>query len=284
MILIADSGSSKTDWILLDHRLSRSAEFITKGLNPNVITGETIEHEISVSAEIKDARHKVKKLFFYGAGCSNANNIALIETILRKLFPAAVVHVKSDLYAAAYATCGSKTGIVCILGTGSNSCFYDGLKLDGANYNLGYLLGDEGSGYSFGRRLLRDYFYGILPVELKEKFAAQFPISREELIKHIYHEPFPNQYVASFTPFIKENISHPYCSYLVNFGFDEFLKIFVTTLTNYKLWPAHFVGSVAANFKDQLIEGCKNNGISVGTILQSPIEALVQYHISTEAH
>ena len=282
MILIADSGSTKTDWIVLNDQPEIEHQFTTKGLNPNVISFDAIFNLLITSPEIEKLIPQVNKLFFYGSGCGSEKNSKSMHATLKSVFTKSIIEVKSDLYAAAYATSGIKGGIVCILGTGSNSCFYNGRELSGGNFSLGYLLGDEGSGFYFGKRLLRDYFYGILPNELKEKFAEAYPISREDLIRKVYQESYPNQFIASFVPFLKENINHPYCNYLINFGFDEFIKIFITTIPNYKLWPVHFVGSVADAFHEQLIASCKANDLVEGNIIASPALSLANYHIMME--
>ncbi len=282
MILIADSGSTKTDWILLNEQLEISRQFSTKGLNPNVITTDAVFNLLITDPAIEKIIPDVSKLFFYGSGCGSEKNVKAMHETLRSVFKKAAVEVKSDLYGAAYAVSGNKGGIICILGTGSNSCFYNGKELSGGNFSLGYLLGDEGSGFYFGKRLLRDYFYGILPAELKEKFSAAYPFSRDELIRKVYQESYPNQFIASFVPFLKENINHPYCNYLINFGFDEFIKIFITTIPNYKLWPVHFIGSVAEAFKEQLISACNVNHLVEGNIIASPALSLANYHIMME--
>lgn len=282
MILIADSGSTKTDWILLDEKLQIAEQFATKGLNPNIISTDTIFNYLLVDPAIEKIVPQVNKLFFYGSGCGAEKNARAMQSTLRHIFTKAHVEVKSDLYGAAYAVSGNKGGIICILGTGSNSCFYDGRELSGGNFSLGYILGDEGSGFYFGKRLLRDYFYGILPVELKEKFASTYKLTRDELIRKVYQESYPNQYIASFVPFIKENIQHPYFNYLINYGLDEFIKIFITTIPNYKLWPVHFVGSVAEVFREQLINNLLANDLVAGNIVASPAISLANYHIMME--
>ncbi|MFI5170786.1 MAG: hypothetical protein ACHQFW_00260, partial [Chitinophagales bacterium] len=159
-----------------------------------------------------------------------------------------------------------------------NSCYYDGNNILGGDYSLGYILGDEGSGSYFGKRLLRDYFYSLLPEDLHNKFAKQYAISRTELIERIYKQDFPNEYLASYLPFFKENASHPYCSYFINFGFEEFIRIYIYRFPNFKVVDIWFVGSVAFHFQEQLLKACKETDIHVAGIIQSPISQLANYH------
>ena len=278
MILIADSGSTKTDWVIIDNELNIQLPFSSKGLNPNILTAHEIADILKSIEAFNSINTKIETVFFYGAGCSG-NAIVIIESALKNVFPDAQVKIKNDLFAAAQATCWNDNGIVCILGTGSNSCYYDGKDITGENLSLGFILGDEAGGVYFGKRLLRDYFYGLLPTDLHEKFSNQYNISREEAIENIYRKKASSEFIASFLPFYKENINHPYCNYFLNYGFEEFLKIFVWRFKNYEDTPVHFIGSVAFYFKDVLIEACENLKIKTGKIIRSPIMDLASFHL-----
>ena len=279
MMLIADSGSTKTDWMLLDHEQDIVKTFSTKGLNPNILSDKQIAAELISEIQFDDVRDENVNIYFYGAGCSGRINTDRIKGILQSQFSKSVINVHSDIEAAVFATCNNKPAIVAILGTGSNSCFFSEDEISGLEYSLGYILGDEGSGSYFGKKLLRDHFYGKLPVELQEKFNANFELSRDEVIERIYRQTFPNEFIASFLPFYQENINHPWCKKIIDDGLEEFLRIYIQRFNNFEKVPVHFIGSVAYFFEDQLKEQCGKLQINPGKIIRSPIPGLAEYHI-----
>ena len=277
MILIADSGSTKTDWLLISDN-GEQQQFYTKGFNPNYTPEDEITSEIKRNNALTESAKKVKQIFFYGSGCSAPPLNAIIEHSLRNFFPDAAMTIQNDLFAAVHAVAGDTPGIVCILGTGSNSCYFDGQNVHGETYSIGYILGDEGSGAYLGRQLLRDYFYEIMPKSLQEDFRKKYLLTREEVIEHVYRRPRPNEFIASFLPFLHENISHPYCADLISVSFHDFLRVFVLRFTESTWQPVHFVGSVAWIFSDILKKECAALSLQTGNILRSPVTGLAAYH------
>ncbi len=278
--LIADSGSTKTDWVLVDENNTIVTTFSTKGLNPNILTNQQIVDELKNEIQFTALQELHLKLFFYGAGCSGADNLHRMQNTLRSFFFNAVVEVRSDIEAAVFATCDDQPAIVAILGTGSNSCLFTGREIIGSDFSLGYILGDEGSGNYFGKKLLRDYFYRELPNDLAVKFIEKYEITREDVIQKVYKEPFPNEYIASFLPFYFDNIQHSYCENTVKEGFEIFLTIYIKRFKEHSKLPVHFVGSVGHYFENQLNEMCAKHNLRVGKILRSPITDLTEYHIN----
>lgn len=275
MKLIADSGSTKTDWVLIGEQ---QVLFTSSGLNPNILKDEEIVFALNNIKELTDNKSTISELFFYGAGCGAPANCGRLETIFKQLFPSALIQIKTDIEGAAFAADNGKPGIVAILGTGSNSCYFDGDNVFGSDFSLGYILGDEGSGSYFGKRLLRDFCYQLLPDDLHIDFEKKYTITRATIIEKVYRQTAPNEFIASFLPFYKDHIQHPYCSYFINFGLEEFIKIYIWRFSNYKSVDVHFVGSVAFHFEEQLRKVCANHGVHVGKIIAAPIWGLIQYH------
>ncbi len=278
MLLIADSGSTKTDWVFTNAAGDEPVFFKTKGLNPNVLDDVTLSEILNdIFLFIVDGG-AVEEVFFYGAGCgSDANKLRLSE-LLSAIFPNAIIHVFADIDGAVNAVKGDEPAIVAILGTGSNSCFTDGENIYANDFSLGYILGDEGSGVYFGKRLLRDYFYKILPQELEKSFTETYGLTRDELIEKVYRTPAPNEFIASFLPFYHQHLEHPYCQYFIDFGLTEFLKIYILRFRDFKQLNVHFVGSVAQHFEGQLRTACEKLEIKVGKIIATPIVGLLEYH------
>jgi len=275
MKLIADSGSTKTDWVLID---AEPTFFTSPGLNPNILEDQVIVQELQKITALTENKSAITEIYFYGAGCASPENCTRLASIFKEMFPDTVVVIKSDIEGAAYAANNGKPGIVAILGTGSNSCFFDGEKIYVGDFSLGYILGDEGSGSYFGKRLLRDYFYRLLPEELYEAFKDKYHIVRNDVIEKVYRNNAPNEFIASFLPFYKEHIQHQYCTYFINFGLEEFIKIYIWRFSNYKAVDVNFVGSVAFHFEEQLRAVCAKLTIKPGRIIASPIQGLLQYH------
>jgi len=280
MILIADSGSTKTDWVVIDKDNAIIKTFSTKGLNPNILTDEQIVKELKEEIQLAALCESQLELFFYGAGCSGSINLHRMQNMLHSFFTKATIEVKSDMEAAVYATSGDYPAIVAILGTGSNACLFTGDEITGADFSMGYILGDEGSGNYFGKILLRDYFYAELPKDLAVKFMEKFEITRADVIQRVYIEPFPNEFIASFLPFFAENIKHIYCENIIANGLEKFLRIYIKRFKEHSTFPIHFVGSVAFYFNDKLKEICSKNNLKIGKIIKSPITHLAEYHIN----
>jgi N-acetylglucosamine kinase-like BadF-type ATPase len=276
MKMIADSGSTKTAWRLIDAEGGvQSVE--TEGLNP------FYQESAEMVATLKESllpyiKGRVNEVFFYGAGCANEEKCAIVSNALREVFPGSTIEVASDLVGAAHAVCGHESGIACILGTGSNSCYYDGEEVKLNVSPLGLILGDEGSGGVIGRKVVADYLKEMMPGYLREKFETMYHLSAPEIMDRVYRKPYPNRFLAQFTRFLNENITEPYCSHLVEESFREFVQRNLVHYPNYKNLPVNFAGSVAWYFSEQLEKVLKEEGLNPGRIVRDPIEALVDYH------
>lgn len=273
MQLIIDSGSTKMEWILLGGKTVKN-RFTTEGYNPNY-------SDIQILAKTcKDVSlpDKIQSIHYYGTGCGNEQNRQLINKVFQDRFPKAEIHVTHDLMAVCHAVLGHGKGIACILGTGSNSCVYDGENITEKAVSLGYLLGDEGSGMHIGREVVRRYFYGFMPEDLRQKFAETYPLELSDFIQTLYHNAQPSKYLASFAKFAGENQSHPYIHALVKDCFKAFIEAFVVRFNGCKSLKVSFVGSVAYHFQDLLRETLADQGFSMGDVLQSPSIGLIRYY------
>jgi len=279
MKLIADSGSTKTDWRVLTQG-QNAYQLITNGLNPYYQDTDAISETLTTQLLPHLTATDVQAVHFYGAGCANPEANAIVERALRQLFPNLnTAEVDSDMLGAARGACQHEPGIVCILGTGSNACCYNGQQITRGIQSLGFWLGDEGSGGYLGKTLVRDYFQNCLPDDLHAAFAQRYPqLDRATLLDNAYKKPFPNRYFASFTPFLSEHINHPYANKLVIDAFTLFLITYVVRFSEAAQWPVHFVGSVAHHFAPQLRQAIQNIGCTMGQILQSPGDGLAKFH------
>lgn len=277
-ILIADSGATKTDWRLI-HSSQDIRSFQTNGFNPFFIDSDHIETEVEKELLPFIDSNGIKELIFYGAGCSTADKCMIVEDALKPLFPNADIEIENDLLGAARALCGHHQGIACILGTGSNSCCYDGKKITENIPSLGFMLGDEGSAAHIGKQILIEVLSKIAPVEICELFEKKYGYDRVTIITHIYQKPFPNKFLASFSRFASENISIPYFRDLVKKCFQDFFK---TQLLRYSCAhevPVSFTGSVSCVFSSLLKEVAAEHNITIAHLEQSPIDGLVAYHL-----
>jgi glucosamine kinase len=279
MLLVADSGSTKADWALTLSN-NQTLSFRTSGINPFFLSEKDIIKIVQQTPEVKPYADKIKEVYFFGAGCSSPDRREIISNALSKVFKNAFISVDIDIVASIYATCGSSAGICCILGTGSNISFFDGVKIHDNKHGLGYILGDEGSGTYFGRQLITSFLYKTMPPDLSGDFFKKYRIDKEEVIKHVYHQPSPNFFIASFAPFIIEHIKHPYIIDMLKKGFSEFVETNIKSYSQYKTHTCHFVGSIAYHFRDILNEVCVDKGIQVGKILKHPIEELSKFIVN----
>lgn len=276
MILIADSGASKTDWRMLGPNGSiEQAQSI--GYNPYYQPIEQLDKEVR-EVLVPQVKHPVKKIFYYGTGCSSDKNRKMIRTALERYFTDAHIEVWHDLLAAARALCGEEPGIACILGTGSNSCYYDGVRIVENVTSLGYVLGDEGSGAWMGKKIVADYLRKDLPEKLWDQFKKRFPMDRDEILSRVYSQEMPSRFLGSFSHFIFQHLKEPYCYKLVYDGFSEFMEKNVMRYEKYNELKVHFVGSVAFYFSDILRQVANDKGITLKNILESPIAGLTLYH------
>ncbi|WP_316811245.1 N-acetylglucosamine kinase [Pedobacter heparinus] len=280
MILVADSGSTKTDW--MGYSPNEQINFNTQGINPYFLNAHDIFKLFSKKKEIAAYASQVKEVYFFGAGCSSPDKVEVISNGISSFFTNAYVSVEHDLMGSAYATCGDKKGLTCILGTGSNISYYDGKTLHLGAHGLGYVLGDEGSGTWFGRKLITTYLYHQMPAELAFEFAQEFQVDKETVITNVYQKPAPNTYLASFSRFMVNHKDHPFIVNLLREGFQEFVNTNIKDYSNYKSLDCHFVGSIAFIYQDILKEVCLNNQVKLGQILQKPIEGIYNYILRKE--
>jgi len=278
MILIADSGSTKTDWRLIDDE-KKVHPFRTGGLNPYFLNSaqitEVIQHELILTAD----RKLVTEIYFYGAGCSGETSCKSVGDGLHRLFTNASIAVQHDLIAACRSLCGREAGIAAILGTGSNSCQYDGEKITDQVPSLGFILGDEGSGTHIGKKLLQSIFYNELPENLAGKFFERYKLSREDVLESVYKKQFPNRFLASFTRFMFQHIKEKSIYTIVYDSFSEFICRQIMQYPGYKEVKMHCTGSVGYFFGDILRKAATEKGIRVGSITESPIAGLTLYHL-----
>jgi len=276
MILIADSGSTKTDW----RHIKRDGSIIqykTEGLNPYYQSEEKIASILKDSL-IPQVNSAVDEIYFYGAGCSSENNRKVLTSSLAKLFPKAQIEINHDLLGAARSLCGSQSGIVCILGTGSNSCLYDGQDIIDNIPSLGFILGDEGSGAWLGKKLLNEYFSKSMPELAKGKLEASFQLTREDVLAKVYQDQMPSRYLAAYSKFIFENINDPYFYGIVKQGFELFYKKTVMNYINFEVNTVHFTGSVAYHYSNILRKVAADLNIHVKNIVETPIAGLTLFH------
>ena len=299
MILIADSGSTKADWTLVNAPYPSTwnviAQFHTQGITPihqshddiRRILGHELMHQLSTFPRAQLAGSRVLEtplmeqieLYFYGSGCTPAH-VPTMKRILSEFFRTEKIHVDSDLIAAAHALCGRSPGVACILGTGANSCLYDGEKIVQNTPALGYILGDEGSGAVLGRKFLNALYKGRLPETLKQEFEKKLKLTQADIIQRVYREPQANKWLASLSPFIHDHLDQAGVRQLVINNFREFL---VNNVGPYRSvgaadWQVSFVGSMAEHYKNELTEAARIEGFTVGKIVQSPMEGLISFH------
>ena len=276
MKLIADSGSTKTSWKLIDGS-GHVKNIKTSGLNPYSQPEESIIQEVE-KVLFPETGTGIQEIYFYGAGIVNAEKGDIIRRALNRIYPEAIVETHSDVLGAARALFGDQAGIACILGTGSNACLYDGKQITHGISPLGYILGDEGSGSVMGRKLLGDYFKEVMPVRLRDEFSKRFGITREEALNRVYRTEKPNQFLAQFVPFLSENSNSAYCQEFVQYNFMEFFERNVSKLPDYTQYPIGFIGSVAYYFSSILKNTASYFGYDETTIIKEPIDGLEKYY------
>ena len=283
MILLADSGSTKTTWVLLDDK-KQVAESHTQGFSPSFQSAETMATimQAELSKEIlQTQKNKALQIFYYGTGCSTEEKKQTVSNALRSIYTEATITINHDLLASALALCGNKPGIACILGTGSNSCYFDGKEIRENLLSLGYFFGDHGSGAHLGKTFLQNYLDGNFPKELEAIFSSLPDFNKEYILENVYKKPMPQRFLASYTKIMGNYLQHDFINNLVK---KCFLDFFIHQVEKYKLHKevkVSFVGSVAFHFKKQLHEVMAERGLQQGIILQSPMEGLVKYHLES---
>ncbi|MFT4575508.1 MAG: N-acetylglucosamine kinase-like BadF-type ATPase [Polaribacter sp.] len=278
MILIADGGSTKADWIALDNNKEEVFRTRTLGLNPAVVSDAELRNRIINMFQLMQVKETVKEIHFYGAGCGTPKPIEILKNILKSIFINAEVTISEDLLAAVYASSGDTEGIVCILGTGSNSCYFNGEILEVTSPSLGFTVMDEASGNYFGKILLRDFFYKKMPKAITEKFAAQFDLEVDVIKYNLYRQPNPNMYLASFAKFMFEFKSEKYIKRVIKKGFQSFFQYRILPFQKDASTPIYFIGSIAFYFRDLLDKVAAKHDLKITDVIQRPIDNLVQYH------
>ncbi len=277
MILIADSGSTKVDWSVVENgKLIKQTK--TKGINPFFQTEEEISDEIEKALILQLDTQEFDAIFFYGAGCTFDKVDVVKRAIKKNIRVKKEIDVNTDMLAAARGLCGYLPGIACIMGTGSNSCFYDGKGIVENVSPLGFILGDEGSGAVLGKLFISDLLKNQLTPGLKEKFLAKYELTVADIIDKVYRKPFPNRFLSTFSPFINENLSDESVQNLVKSSFKSFLRKNVMQYKKHKVVPIHFVGSIAYYYKDILEKTIIEMGMTPGKMIKSPMEGLITYH------
>ncbi|MEH6308877.1 N-acetylglucosamine kinase [Olivibacter sp. CPCC 100613] len=281
MILVVDSGSYKSDWMLALPD-SEPLTFRTRGLNPFFTTEKEIVKIVQNITDIAPYADLITEVYFFGSGCTNPDRRELVSNALSQIFKKAFISVETDLIGSAYATCGNDSGYTAVLGTGSNVTFFDGEQVQPTKQGLGFILGDEGSGAWFGKKLITAFLYGALPEELSKKFESTYRINKEIVIKNVYQRNSPNTYLASFAPFMESNQTHPYIMGMLHRGFEEFVKTNILLFPDYQSHLFHFVGSIAYYFSEQLRVVCEQYAVQIGKIIKQPIEELFNFVIERE--
>lgn len=282
MILIADSGSTKTDWALTDPETGEFTIHHTIGYNPYFIDSEAVYYSLSENLVKGFDASTVKAVYFYGAGCATAEKKNTIYNALSRTFTNATIDVGHDLLGSARALLGNNRGFAAILGTGANSCIYNGETCEQNIDSLGYLLGDEGSGSYIGKKLVRDFMRKRLDPELQQRFKERFAIeSNEQIFQTLYTTQFPNRYLAGFCKFADEYVTHPYIKNKVRDSFRDFFKNLVSKYPHYKEYSFNCVGSVGFVFKEILEEVAISYDMKIGKVIQSPLSGLVDFHMAT---
>jgi len=280
MIAIAESGSTKCDWIILNHAHEIIMTARTVGFNPYFHDRNFIREELGKAPELVVLKDDINQVYFYGAGCSSDALNKVVHDALCAFFTTAQVQVDHDLVAAAYSLYQGEPLISCIIGTGSNSCFFDGVEAKELVPALGFILGDEASGSYFGKKVLADYFYNRLPSEMQRDFEDHFSVSWSEVVAKVYQNPHANVYLASYMKFISAHKDNSYVIEMVREGMARFIDIHVTNFSNYHMYEVGVVGGVAYVFKDILKEELEKRDCRIGQIIKSPAEQLVKYHVN----
>jgi len=282
MRLIADSGSTKTDWRLIDE-FNNIHQAQTIGLNPYFTSEQEIVEALTTGPLKLFTPDEIEEVHFYGAGCSAEAQIKRMEDVLGQVYSAAKTHVEHDLLGAARALCGNKSGIASILGTGSNSCMYDGKHIVKNVPSLGYLLGDEGSGAYMGKQFISDLLGNAVPDEMKKRFNEKFNLDRDKILENVYMQPFPSRFLASFCRFLYKCLDLEYTKNLVDDSFSAFIDKQVSQYEGHQDLPLHVVGSIGFNFSANLRDVAERRGIELGQILKAPIAALTLFHINDQS-
>ena len=279
MIFVVDSGSTKTDWIALDNSGEVLFSTQTLGLNPQVLPSAILTERIINNYELYQNREKVSHVHFYGAGCGVDSPARRIEKVFKEIFTRSKFSILEDTYAAVYASTEANTpAIVCIIGTGSNCTYFDGINIEQRITSLGYVLMDEASGNFFGKQLIRAFYFKTMPGDLAKKFEEEYDLSPDQIKENVYRKENPNTYLAKFAQFIVKNKEVLEMKSIIEDGLQRFISHQILQFENAKDVPIHFIGSIAHYLKDEIDIALKRNGLRLGNVVRRPIDGLVQYH------
>jgi len=276
MILVADSGSTKTEWKIINEGSVPDSIFST-GINPFFLSGEEIYHLLRKELESLYGK-SFASVYFYGTGINSPVRADVVRVAIEKFVSAEYIFVGSDLLAAARSLCLDQPGIACIMGTGSNSCYYDGNKIVANVSPLGYILGDEGGGAVLGRKLIAAVLKKQVPKDVQEKFFDTYKLTPSEILENVYMKPFPNRFLGQFAKFISTNISIPELQNIITSSFDEFIKRNILQYPESKILPVHFTGSIAFYFRSYLEERLVRHNLTPGLFTLTPMDNLIRYH------
>lgn len=275
--LIADSGATKAEWCLLEPGKRRKI-VETQGISPYFLTATQVNELLLQELLPKLKGTAIEEIYYYGTGCSNPAHVKMLKQVLKQIFPGANVEVEHDLLGAAKAACGTDKGVVCILGTGSNSCYYNGRKIVKNSPGLGYVLGDEGSGAHLGKKVLQYYLYNTFDPDLMDRFQAKYQTDAVSILESVYKQPLPNRYLAGFTGFLVENRGHYMVENIIEDSFNDFIFHHLYKYKETWTLPIHFIGSVAFGFKDVLRDLCHAYELQTGQFLKKPMDGLIRFH------
>ena len=274
--IIADSGATKCQWTIVSS--NKKTTHTTVGISPYFLSAAQIQALVEKTFKNKIKLDSVDAVYFYGTGLSNPKNVTELKKALKAVFTKASFDIQTDLVAAARATCQNKKGVACILGTGSNTGFYNGKKITKNSPGLGYVLGDEGSGAYLGKKVIQYYLYKTYDEDLMSRFEKKFATSKDEILNNVYKEATPNRYLAKFTEFLVENRGHYMIENIIEDGLNDFFYTHINKMNEAWLYPIHFVGSVAFGFKDIIKQLALSYEIELGSIVKSPMQGLITYH------
>jgi glucosamine kinase len=281
MILIADSGSTKTDWRLIDEE-KRIHQFTSQGINPYFQTSEQISEILKTELVSFLIEHQISNIFFYGAGCRVEEKKQIVRNALQNNFKNTTIKIETDMLGAARSLCGRKPGIAAILGTGMNTCFYNGNEIAENRTSLGFILGDEGSGAHIGKLFIADYLNDDLPEELILRFKDRNKLSKDDIIDSVYRQPLPNRFLATFSKFIYQNLKEQYCIDLVRNSFEQFFDKYICKYPQHRDLKLSCTGSVAYYYSNILRSVAESRQVNIDVIVETPIAGLTLYHLGEE--
>ena len=274
--LIADSGATKTEWRIIGNGAHNS--FFTSGISPYHMDQFQIEKLILSEFPVSALKKKITSIHYYGTGCYTKPKASIVKKALLNIFTETEVNISHDLMGAAIALCGEGKGIANILGTGSNSCLYNGKRIITNSPGLGYVLGDEGSGAYLGKKVIQHVLYGIFDKQLMDAFHETYKTDKAEILHKVYQEPFANRYLAGFSKFLADQRGHYMIENIIEDGISDFFNQHIETYPQRYSLPVHFVGSIAFHYKDKIAELCKSYGYEMGKVIKQPMDGLIYYH------